>query len=120
MPADGGSRQAAASSAQDAEQTVETAHGMKISFRRLSVLDKLRLFKAAGPTLSQNEPWLGLAVLAYSVTSIDGIPVPTPCNEAQIESLVGRLGEAGIAEVARAFRNSPVPSVQEAVANAGN
>ena len=120
MTSPGAGRAAVGSSGGKAEQTVEAANGAKIAFRRLSVLDKLRLFKAAGPVLSQNEPWLGLAVLAYSVTSIDGVPVPAPCSEAQIEALVARLGEAGIGAVAGAFQSTPSPTVQEAVANAGN
>ena len=58
-------------------------------------LDKLRLFKAAGPFLSQNQPWLGMAMLVCSVAEIDSVPVPPPTNEQQVESLVARLGDSG-------------------------
>ena len=77
-------------------------HGRKLVVRALTALDTLRLFKAAGPTLSQNEPWLAMASLASSVQEIDGIPVPAPVNEAQIEALIERLGEVGLAAVATA------------------
>jgi hypothetical protein len=83
--------------------TVRDAEGRTIEVRRLTAIDRLRLFKAAGPALSQNQPWLGMAVLASAVTAIDGVPVPAPATEQQIESLVSRLGDAGISAVAAAL-----------------
>ena len=74
--------------------------GRKIVVRRPTALDTLRLFKAAGPVLAQNEPWLSMAVLAFSVLEIDGIPIPVPSNESQIENMIDRLGDDGIAAVA--------------------
>jgi len=68
--------------------------------RRLNALDKLRLLKAAGPTLSENQAWLGVAMLAASVVEIDGVPLPLPTTEQQIEGLVGRLGDDGLDAVA--------------------
>lgn len=79
------------------------ADGRHLAIRRLTALDKLRLFKAAGPNLAQNPAWLGLAVLACSVTAIDAMPVPQPNTEAQIEALVGRLGDRGLDAVASAL-----------------
>jgi hypothetical protein len=70
--------------------------GRNLVVRRPTALDTLRLFKAAGPTLAQNEPWLAIAGLASSVVSIDGVPVPTPTTEGQIEEMVRRLGEHGL------------------------
>ena len=71
--------------AQAATETTD-ALGRRLALRRLTALDKLRLFKAAGAQLAQNPPWLGTALLAASVTAIDDIPVPPPTNEAQIEA----------------------------------
>ncbi len=76
------------------------ARGRKLLLRRLTALDTLRLFKAAGPTLAQNEPWLAMAALAFAVLEIDGVPVPTPSTEGQIEALVERLGDEGLSAVA--------------------
>jgi len=72
----------------------------RLTLRRLTALDTLRLFKAAGPVLAQNEPWLSMAGLAFSVLEIDGVPVPPPATEAQIEGLIDRLGEDGLAVIA--------------------
>ncbi len=99
---------------------VTDAEGRRIALRRLSALDKLRLFKAAGPVLAQNQPWLGMAVLACSVTAIDDVPVPVPATEQQIESMVARLGDAGINAIAVALDAEPATDSPEAVATAGN
>lgn len=94
--------------AAQAESEVVDARGRKLALRRLSSLDKLRLFKAAGPVLSQNVMWLGMAVLAATVTAIDDVPVPGPGSEAQIEALVQVLGEEGLAAVGASLASSRV------------
>ncbi len=104
-----------------AAQSVTDADGRVLLLRRLSALDKLRLFKAAGPVLAQNQPWLGMAMLACSVAAIDDVPVPPPVNEQQIEALVSRLGDSGIAAAATALGGEPAqPPASELVASAGN
>lgn len=77
--------------------------GRSIKIRKLSALDMLRLLKAAGPALAQNQPWLSMSMLAVAVTEIDGVPVPTPATEAQIEALVDRLGEDGLEAIGDAY-----------------
>jgi hypothetical protein len=88
---------------------VTDARGRRLSLRRLTALDKLRLFKAAGPVLAQNQPWLGMAVLACSVWAIDDVPVPAPASEAHIEALVNRLGDDGIAAIGAALDRTMAP-----------
>jgi hypothetical protein len=102
------------------EQVVVTSAGCRLTVRRLNALDKLRLFKAAGPLLAHNEPWLGMALLASSVVAIDGVPVPLPTTEGHIEAMVARLGDAGIAAVADALRPDMAPTSAETAASAGN
>jgi hypothetical protein len=94
--------------------------GRHLTLRRMTSLDKLRLFKAAGPVLAQNQPWLGMAMLACSVAEIDNVPVPAPTNEQQIESMVARLGDLGIAAVAEALNGQPEVAQPDAMAIAGN
>lgn len=77
--------------------------GRRLRLRKLTALDTLRLLKAAGPALAQNEPWLAMAGLVFSVSEIDGVPVPAPVSETQIETLVERLGDAGLDAIARAL-----------------
>ena len=76
--------------------SVVDADGHRIEFRRPGALDRLRLFKALGPGLSANEQYIGYAMLAYCVSAIDDVPIPVPANEAQVETLVARLGTAGL------------------------
>jgi hypothetical protein len=94
------------------------ARGRVLQLRKLSVLDRLRLFEAAGAELSRNDRWLGLAVLAASVGAIDGVPVPVPvplpASKAGIEASVQRLDEAGLAAVAAGLQ--PEPAFDKALA----
>lgn len=91
--------------------------GRRLRLRTLTALDTLRLLKAAGPTLAQNQPWLSMAMLAVAVTEIDGVPVPAPVNEQQIEAMVDRLGDAGLTAVAAAEDDD---AASDPVAVAGN
>jgi hypothetical protein len=100
--------------------TVTDTLGRTLALRRLGVLDKLRLFKAAGPALAQNGPWLGVALLACSVSAIDDVPVPMPGNEQQVEALVGRLGDEGIAAAATALGELAESSPETVRQDAGN
>lgn len=104
--------------AQSAPEVVDS-EGRHITLRRMTALDKLRLFKTAGPVLAQNQPWLGMAMLACSVASIDDVPVPVPVSEQQVEALVSRLGDAGIAAIAEALADAPQDMAAQ-VAHAGN
>jgi hypothetical protein len=106
-------------SAAATENTIDE-YGRVLTIRRLTALDRLRLFKAAGPVMAQNQPWLGMALIASSVAAIDDVPVPPPVNELQIEAMVARLGDAGIAAVAVALQQHDEPMTPDLMDNAGN
>lgn len=88
-------------SAAAAVLSVTDGQGRLLEMRRPGALDRLRLFKAVGPVLAENERYLGYAMLAMCVQSIDGVPVPAPVNEGQLEGLVARLGDAGLVAVSQ-------------------
>lgn len=88
-------------SAAAAVLSVTDGQGRLLEVRRPGALDRLRLFKAVGPALAENERYLGYAMLAMCVQSIDGVPVPAPVNEGQLEGLVARLGDAGLVAVSQ-------------------
>ena len=104
----------------DAQGTIETtdAEGRSLTVRPPHAIDKLRLFKAVGPELGRNPLYLGMAVVAFAVTAIDGVPVPPPTNEHQIESLIGRLGDAGLDAVRAIVEREPTDA--EVREEAGN
>jgi hypothetical protein len=103
-----------------ATDTVVAGDGRRFTIRRLTALDRLRLFKAAGPVLAQNPPWLGMALIASSVVAIDDLPMPPPSNELQIEAMIGRLGDVGVEAVAQALQQLSQPGPAELLDNAGN
>jgi hypothetical protein len=70
--------------------------GRTLTIRRINALDRLRLLKAAGADLSQNDAWLNMAALAASVVTMDGVPRVTPLNEHQVETAVAELGDSGL------------------------
>ncbi len=106
---------------QAAERTaINDASGRRLVIRRLTALDKLRLVKAAGPALSENQVWLGMAMLAASVLEIETVPVPMPTTEQQIEALVANVGEIGMEAVADALATHPGHSDPVGPAAVGN
>ena len=45
----------------------------RLVVKRLTALDTLRLFKAAGPVLAHNQAWLSMAMLAVAVIEVDDL-----------------------------------------------
>lgn len=80
--------------------TVTDSLGRKLTVKRPRALDKMRLFRVLGPDLSMNPAYVGMAMLACSVTEIDGDPVPFPQKQGFVEALVDRIGDEGIEAVA--------------------
>ena len=89
-----------------AERTwdVTDALGRTLTVHQLTALDRLRLFKALPPHLAGHNHYLGQACLTFAVTAIDGVPIPQPTNEAQIEAAVARLGNEGIDAIGAALK----------------
>jgi hypothetical protein len=99
------------------ETVITDAAGRRLTLRRVGVLETLRLYKALGPELSNNAPYLSAARIAASVQMIDDVPVPFPTSESALEALLQRLDEDGVVAVAAAIRRPPTAAV---VADAGN
>jgi hypothetical protein len=97
--------QAFVAAAQDVRDITD-ASGRILTIRRPTTLDRLHLFKAVGPALSANERYLGLAMLAFAVMAVDGVPLPRPTSEAQIDAAVDRIGDDGIRAVADTLNTS--------------
>ncbi len=99
---------------------IKDANGRDIAIRLLNALDKMRLLKAAGSVLSENQAWLGVAMLAASVIELQGVPIPVPINENQIETIVGRLGDVGLDAIAESLAHIDQQSDGETGASLGN
>jgi hypothetical protein len=86
--------------------SVETtdAQGRKITIRKLGALERMDLFELLGPALSDNTQYVGNAMSAVCVTSIDGIPVASPTNKKALRRLVEQLGDDGMEAATAAYR----------------
>lgn len=100
--------------AANASVTVTDARGRVIGLRKLSPLDRMRLFRVVGSEGVKNEFYFGYATLAYHVTSIDGEAVVRPTNEMQLEALVQRLDDDGLAAIAKGVSDNFSPSQKTA------
>jgi hypothetical protein len=92
--------------------TVKTADGRDITIKKVSTLDRMRLFELVGPENVKNEAYFGYAMLAYHVTAIDGEPVAKPGTKLQLEALVQRLDDAGMNAVGQAVLDNFLNSIQ--------
>lgn len=83
--------------------TVTDARGRVLTVKKISPLDRMRLFKVAGPELSANAQWMGMAALASSVVSVDGDLVVKVGRISEIEALVSLLDDDGLEAVGKAY-----------------
>jgi hypothetical protein len=88
-----------------AEKTVTDSLGRVLKWRNLKALDRARIFKAAGPTNAQNPPYIGLAMIACSCTSVDDVPLPFPTKESEIDAAIARLDDPGMDAIATEMAN---------------
>lgn len=79
---------------------IKDSTGRMIGVRKLSPLDKMRLFSVVGPQNANNGQYMGFAVLAASVTEIDGTPESFPMALRQLEAMIAQLDDPGTEAVA--------------------
>lgn len=79
---------------------VTTPAGKAIEIKRPHVLAQYRLVESIGES-AENRVYLNMCIPLMWVASIDGNPVPQPTTKLQIEGLISRLDEDGIAAVSK-------------------
>lgn len=79
---------------------VTSEAGKSIGIKRPHVLSQYRLVEAVGDA-SELRVYLQMCIPLLWVVSIDGIDVPQPNTKREIEGLIGRLDEDGIAAVTK-------------------
>jgi len=84
-------------------EVVVDAAGRKLSLRKIGAVEQLRIFKAIGPVLSENAPYVTGALIAAAVAMIDELPLPFPVNEAGVEAALERIGLEAMAVVSQAI-----------------
>ena len=81
------------------EFTVTDTRGRVITLKKPAVLAQYRLIEVAGPESAKNEVYMGMVLPLIFVVGIDGEPIFQPTNKLQLEALISRLDEEGIAAV---------------------
>ena len=77
------------------------ARGRKIGVVKHTAIARFRLMKILGPENAKNEPLVGNAMLAFLVREINGEQVMQPNSERQLEAIIERLDDDGLAAVAK-------------------
>jgi hypothetical protein len=97
------------------------ARGRRIGVVKPSALARYRLLKMLGAENAGNQHVLGYAMLASCVREIDGQQVFAPNSEREIEALIDRLGDEGLAAIgqcmAEKFGFGPDQSDEETLRN---
>ena len=75
---------------------VVDALGRKLGFKRISAPTRRRVFKALSAASAEKIYLISMALTACSCVSIDGVPVPFPTTELQVDALIDRLEDEGI------------------------
>ena len=86
----------------DGSVDVTASNGKRIKIKRPHVLAQYRLVEALGDA-ADSRVYLRMCIPLLWVAAIDGIDVPTPTSKREVEGLIARLDEAGIAAVSNAI-----------------
>jgi hypothetical protein len=79
---------------------VKDEKGRTITLKKPGVLAQFRLVELLGATAS-NDVYMGMVLPMIYVAAIDGDPVPAPLRKSEVEALIQRLDEEGVAAVAK-------------------
>lgn len=82
---------------------VTTANGKVIGIKRPHVLAQYKLVEAIGDS-AENRVYLSMCIPLLWVSEIDGVAVPRVETKLQVEGLISRLDEEGIAAISDAIR----------------
>jgi hypothetical protein len=91
--------------------SIKYGDGRSITLRTLSVIEEMRLLKVLG---EYNSSYYSFCAAVARVASVDGMLVPLPNNEREIEVLAGRLGRERIAGLMSGISGSSVDQTEQA------
>lgn len=81
---------------------VTDATGRKLTVKRVTVLDRMKLIRIVGPEVATNGLYMSHAALAFSVVAVDDEPRAQPSSILALEGFVQLLGDEGMEAAARA------------------
>jgi hypothetical protein len=83
--------------------SVVDERGRKITVKKLSALDRVRMLSIAGSERSTNEALMPMIWLTFAVSAIDDEPMPKPNNWRELEVQISLLDDSGIVAAAEAY-----------------
>ena len=87
-----------AAPAEDAQSVVD-ATGRRIVLRKPSILQQFNVLLAVGPDASANQAYMTVVTPILWVREIDGEKIPFPATKLQLDGIIQRLDEPGVAAV---------------------
>lgn len=81
------------------EMVVTDSRGRSITLKNPGVLAQYRLVKMIGAEAAKNEVYVNMMLPILWVVRIDDSAIHAPSSEREIEALISRLGEEGIASI---------------------
>jgi hypothetical protein len=98
-----------------AETVITDATGRTLTVRRMPWQDRMALIRACGPA-ADIDRFMGLAMLAGTVRSIGDVPAMPMIRPEDVDHVIGKLGDEGIAAVSAWLRDNPTPPLDLAAA----
>lgn len=93
------------------KRVVETIDGLgrRLKVKFITARDRMMLAKTIGAELAKNEVYLGYATLAWAVVELDNgsgedVRIMPMVKASEVEFLVDRLGDEGLAAVGRVYQ----------------
>lgn len=100
------------------EETVTDARGRKITLRKPGVLAQFKIVEAVGPETAANQTYMQMVNPLIYVGAIDGDDVFLPATKREVEALIQRLDDDGLAAVFAWYMTNIVGPTQDAIAMA--
>ena len=85
---------------------ITDSRGRILRWKLPTFLEQVRMIRAIGAEQSSNQVYVQMVTIACSIVSIDGAPQPKPTNEVQIDGIIERLGDEGVAAISAYMRRS--------------
>ena len=84
-------------------QSVTDSTGRHIELRKPSILQQYNVLLAVGAEAAANQAYMSVVTPLLYVRAIDGDPIAFPTTKRQLDALIQRLDEPGVAAVMQWF-----------------
>lgn len=100
------------------DETVRDERGRSLTLRKPGVLAQYRIVEAVGPEAAANQTYMQMVNPLIYLAEIDGEAVYFPQSKAEVEALIQRLDDDGLAAVFSWYMTNIIGPTQSAIAAA--